>query len=63
MTEQEFCNRFTAEILRLAKRTTFEDGSSIEEYARDTAPSYFEEQHARGMSPEDCADADVSYWE
>jgi|VirMetMinimDraft_7_1064189.scaffolds.fasta_scaffold00089_29 hypothetical protein len=63
MTEQEFCDRFTAEMLRLAGRKTFDDGSSIEEYARGTAPSYYADQHQDGESPEDCADADMDCWE
>lgn len=63
MSEQEFCDRFVTHMLKLVGRETFDDGSSIAEYARDTASSYFEEQHQDGKSPEDCADADVSYWE
>jgi len=62
MTEAEFTERFVAQMLKRAG-PKFNDGSSNEEYARATAPSYFEEQHQQdGESPEDCADADMSYW-
>jgi hypothetical protein len=57
-----FADRFTAEVIRLAGRRTFDDGESIETYARETALSYFEDQYRDGMSPEECAEADVGYW-
>jgi hypothetical protein len=31
-------------------------------YADEVAPAYFVEQHQEGESPEDCAQAGISYW-
>lgn len=59
----EFVERFVAAMLRKVgdKDAT---GADVEPYARETAPSYWEEQHTNdGMSPEECALTDVSYWE
>ncbi len=36
----------------------FDDGESIADYADETAPSYYKD----GESPEECAEADISYW-
>lgn len=63
MTEREFTDRFVVEMLRLAGRPTFEEGESIEEYARETAPTYFEDMDYREDGPEECAASDVGYWE
>lgn len=62
LSKVEFCQRFVAHILKTAGRETFDCGSSIREYAEETAPSYFDDQHQSGESPEDCAEADMSYW-
>lgn len=61
MSEEEFCARFKARMLAVAG-DTFDDGASVAEYAEQTAPSYWEEQWQRGLGPEECADADMSYW-
>jgi hypothetical protein len=62
----EFCRRFKARMIERAGET-FDDGSSIAEYADEAAPSYFEDFcEERGPvteTPEDYADADMSYWE
>lgn len=60
LPKEEFCARFKARMLKAG--ATFDDGSSVAEYADDTAPTYWEEQHKDGESPEECADADMSYW-
>lgn len=64
MTEAEFCAQFEAHMLAsCGARTTFDDGGSIAEYARETAPTYFEaEGWLRDQGPIACADADMSYW-
>lgn len=63
LTEAEFIERFVAEMLRIVGPKDC-DGESVELYARETAPSYFEEQfRLDDMSPEECARTDVSYWE
>jgi hypothetical protein len=40
----------------------FDDGESIADYADEIAPSYWETPWQREMGPEECADADISYW-
>jgi hypothetical protein len=58
----EFCRRFKARMIERAGET-FDDGSSIADYADEIAPSYFEEERGpMTETPEDCADADMSYW-
>lgn len=61
MTKEEFCRRFIARMVRLAGET-FDDGTSIRDYAEETAPTYWDEPHQRAEGPEECADADMSYW-
>lgn len=59
--KQEFIDRFVAHMVKTAGET-FEDGFSVREYAEETAPTYWEEQHHRdGESPEELADADLYY--
>jgi len=60
LSKEEFCARFKAHMLKAGEK--FDDGSSIAEYADDTAPTYWEEQHRDGSSPEECAESDMSYW-
>jgi hypothetical protein len=62
LTKEEFCRRFVAHMLSIAG-DEFPDGSSIREYAEDTAPSYWVDQHRSGETPEDCAEADRDYWD
>jgi hypothetical protein len=64
LEKEEFCRRFKARMLeRCHPRTHFDDGESIAEYADDTAPTYWED-HGGPLceTPEECADADMSYW-
>ena len=56
----EFIERFKARMLKAA--TKFDDGSSVADYADEVAPTYWEHPHLRAEGPEECADADVSYW-
>jgi len=67
MTKEEFIERFVARMLKASNAACpdgkFTDGSSIEEYARQTAPTYWDDEGQRDDGPEDCADADISYWE
>lgn len=65
LTKEEFAERFVKEMLRsVPEPKTFQDGSSIEKYAREIAPTYYDEQYlSDDLSPEECAEADVSYWE
>lgn len=61
ITQEEFCARFKARMLDRAG-PAFDDGDSIADYADMTAPTYFEDEMQRADGPEDCADADMSYW-
>lgn len=61
MSKEEFCARFKARMLDRAG-THFDDGESIADYAEEIAPTYYETDWQRRMGPEECADADISYW-
>lgn len=60
LDEKEFCRRFKERMLKAAG-PKFDDGSSIAEYADETAPTYFEDLQ-EDDTPESCAEADMSYW-
>lgn len=62
MELEEFTERFVKEMIRLGGET-FADGSSVAEYARETAPLYFAEDYQREEGPEACAEADIDCWE
>ena len=62
LTKEEFCRRFKAHLISL-KGDTFADGESIAGYADETGPTYWEDQHQDGETPEDCAESDIDYWE
>lgn len=61
LTKEEFCARFKARMLAVAG-ATFDDGTSIADYADENAPLYFKERDYAEEGPEECADADMSYW-
>ncbi|MGP3726101.1 hypothetical protein [Cereibacter sphaeroides] len=61
MTKEQFIEAFVARCVSVAG-PTFDDGSSIADYAREVAPSYWADDHQREDGPEACADADMSYW-
>lgn len=61
ISKEEFCQRFKARMLACAGKK-FDDGTSIAEYADETAPSYYDDPMQREDGPEECADADISYW-
>jgi hypothetical protein len=61
LTKEAFCARFRARMLARAG-VTFGDGGSIAEYADQAAPTYFDDAAQRAEGPEECADADMSYW-
>lgn len=67
ITKEEFCARFVARIMAKTGGGNFQDdedgpGESIEAYAKETAPTYWEDRSQRAEGPEECADADMSYW-
>lgn len=60
-TEEEFIARFVKHMVQCAG-PNFDDGTSVEDYAREVAPLYFAEIDQRADGPEECADSDMSYW-
>lgn len=62
LSQEEFCTRFKARMLRMY--TEFNDGSSVADYADLTAPDYFNDHYRDdpSMTPEECAEADMSPW-
>lgn len=64
MTKAEFCDRFTAHMLKHSTETST-GGGSMEDYARAVAATYYEDdfQDNPSLTPEECAVADMSYWE
>jgi hypothetical protein len=62
ITEHEFCVRFVTHMVKRAPFEKFEDGTSVDEYARRTAPLYWGEPDYRDAGPEESAEADMSYW-
>lgn len=61
LPKDEFCTRFKARMIAVAGEN-FSDGTPIADYADTTAPTYWEDQHKDGDSPEECADGDISCW-
>lgn len=63
LSQEEWCKRFVIRMLDLAApRDHFDGGELILDYANATAPTYWETDWQREMGPEECAEADVSYW-
>jgi len=62
MTETEFVKRFTDHCLKECGFTNFDDGTSVADYCKSTAPTYWADAAYREEGPEACADGDMSYW-
>lgn len=62
MNKEEFCARFVTHMLAMAPFAEFSDGDTVEKYARETAPLYFDNSDQRADGPEECAEADISCW-
>lgn len=62
LTREQFCKRFVTRMIDTAGADHFDDGELILDYAYEVAPTYFETKWQRDMGPEECADADMSYW-
>lgn len=62
MTKDDFCARFVAEMMKAAP---IYDGSpeELQAYAEEIAPTYWSDEDQRSDGPEECAQADISYWE
>ncbi|MBB4642389.1 hypothetical protein [Rhizorhapis suberifaciens] len=62
MEKEEFCKRFVTHMIDKASFDHFDDGTMVLDYAEETAQTYWETDWQREMGPEECADADMSYW-
>lgn len=62
MTDKEFCERFVRHMILNAGFLQFDDGSLVADYAKEVAPTYYEQEWQRDEGPEACAEADISYW-
>jgi hypothetical protein len=60
MRKEDFIKRFRD---RMVDRVgdTFADGSSVEEYAKGIAETYWDDPLQRADGPEECADVDLFY--
>lgn len=59
--KQEYVDRFADRMFEVAG-SKFENGQSIEEYARQRALFYWSDPSHKGKAPWDCADEDVANW-
>ena len=62
LTLEEWTERFTAHMVKMAGFTHFEDGGSVEEYAREVAAASWQDPLYRDDGPEACAESDMHYW-
>ena len=62
MGRDQFIQRFVDHMAKQAGFAAFDDGTTVTDYAKDTAPSYWETDWQRELGPEECAEADISYW-
>ncbi|HVI27479.1 hypothetical protein [Hansschlegelia sp.] len=62
MPQQQFCDRFVTRMTAAAGFSHFADGMAVEDYARQTAASYWADECYRRDGPEACAEGDMSYW-
>lgn len=63
LTKEVFCERFVSHMLKIVPFKQFDDGETIESYAKATAPSYYDDYHASTddlWSPEELAEEDFS---
>lgn len=62
LTEFEFIDRFAAHCIKTCGFTHFDDGTSVDQYAREVAASYWSDPLYREDGPEACAESDMDYW-
>lgn len=72
LTKDEFCARFVAAMLALVGPSysqldedgaPAEEGLRTEDYAKEAAPTYWDDLDQRAEGPEACAATDYGYWE
>ena len=62
MTEAQWIEAYVAHTLKTCGFTHFDDGTSVEAYAREVAPASYADPCYRADGPEACADSDMDYW-
>ncbi|MDR9774462.1 hypothetical protein RJJ65_17680 [Rhizobium hidalgonense] len=60
--EDEFTLLFTRRIWELSAEKGLPFGREPTEYAHAVARAYWMSRHKEGLTPEECADDDASYW-
>jgi hypothetical protein len=62
LSHRDFTRRFTMRMLTHPDVTPLHGGDFSQKYADKAAASYWSKVHPEGISPEECADDDMSYW-
>ena len=62
MTEAQWVEAYVAHTLKTCGFTHFDDGTSVEAYAREVAPASYADPDYRADGPEACAESDMEYW-
>lgn len=62
ITLEEFSQRFVDRMVRHSDISEISVGVSVREYAEKAAPAYWIEAREQRVTPEECADEDMSYW-
>lgn len=60
ITQAEFVDRFVDRMVSMGPET-FADGTSVREYAKEAALTYWADERQRADGPEECADNDLYY--
>lgn len=62
MTRDEWIEAFVAEMMKQAGFATFDDGTNVADYARDVAPTYYDDPNMRADGVATCVESDIDYW-
>ncbi|PZM12827.1 hypothetical protein [Rhizobium tubonense] len=62
LTLEEFSQRFIERMVRHPDAVYLRDGLPVRRYAENVAHAYWIEALKQSVSPEDCADTDMSGW-
>lgn len=62
ITKEDWIQRYVDHTLKTCGFTQFDDGHSVEEYAREVAAITWADEAYRDDGPEACAEGDMDYW-
>jgi hypothetical protein len=62
LSRSEFSRRFVMRMLTHPAATPLHGGFFVGKHAEQAAMPYWSKVHPDGLSPEQCADDDMSYW-